>query len=93
MKTELRIAIEMISFEYFKNCIKNGATPEQAKIEKERQVKKAAFLKKNGLPRFCQTACYVPIFPVSIKKHLKKSTKFFTKYLSVSKTFFTFTSD
>jgi len=27
------VAIELVSFEYFKNCIKNGATPEQAKKE------------------------------------------------------------
>ena len=26
-------AIEMIGFDYFMNCIKNGATPEQAKKE------------------------------------------------------------
>ncbi len=26
-------AIEMIGFDYFMNCIKNGATPEQAKSE------------------------------------------------------------
>jgi hypothetical protein len=26
-------AIEMIGFDYFMNCIKNGATPEQAKAE------------------------------------------------------------
>jgi len=27
------IAINQIGFEYFTNCIKNGATPEQAKAE------------------------------------------------------------
>lgn len=27
------VAIETVSFEYFKQCIKNGATPEQAKAE------------------------------------------------------------
>ena len=27
------VAIELVSFEYFKNCIKNGATVEQAKAE------------------------------------------------------------
>lgn len=27
------IAIHLIGFEYFETCIKNGATPEQAKAE------------------------------------------------------------
>ena len=30
---KLTLALETVSFEYFKNCIKNGATPEQAKKE------------------------------------------------------------
>jgi len=30
---KLTIAIETIGFDYFSNCIKNGATPEQAKAE------------------------------------------------------------
>ncbi len=32
-KQQLEAAINMIGFEYFLNCIKNGATPEQAKKE------------------------------------------------------------
>lgn len=28
-----QILINMVGFEYFKECIKNGATPEQAKAE------------------------------------------------------------
>lgn len=27
------VVIEMIGFEYFKNCVNNGATPEEAKAE------------------------------------------------------------
>jgi len=27
------VAIEVVSFEYFKQCIKNGATPSEAKAE------------------------------------------------------------
>tara|TARA_R100000544_G_C2167207_1_gene30488 strand:+ start:280 stop:444 length:165 start_codon:yes stop_codon:yes gene_type:complete len=30
---KLTVAIETIGFDYFVNCIKNGATPEQAKAE------------------------------------------------------------
>jgi len=30
---ELRIAIEMVSFDYYKECILNGATDEEAKKE------------------------------------------------------------
>ena len=30
---KLTIAIETIGFDYFLNCIKNGATPKQAKAE------------------------------------------------------------
>lgn len=30
---EKLVAIEVVSFEYFKECIKNGATPEEAKAE------------------------------------------------------------
>ena len=33
LKEKQTIAIEQVGFEYFKNCIKNGATPEQAKTE------------------------------------------------------------
>ncbi|UXQ88769.1 hypothetical protein [Tenacibaculum phage Larrie] len=35
MSTELdkRVAIDMVGFEYFKQCISNGATPEEAKRE------------------------------------------------------------
>lgn len=30
---KLTLAIETVSFDYFSNCINNGATPEQAKSE------------------------------------------------------------
>lgn len=32
-KNGLQVAIEVVSFDYFKECVKNGATPEQAKAE------------------------------------------------------------
>lgn len=41
---ELSIAINQIGFEYFKNCIKNGATPAEAK--KEMMTKSAQEISK-----------------------------------------------
>jgi len=32
-ENKLTVAIETVGFDYFLNCIENGATPEQAKAE------------------------------------------------------------
>lgn len=33
LEINFRIALEIVSFDFFKQCIKNGASPEQAKNE------------------------------------------------------------